>query len=222
MLIVPVIDLMDGKVVRAIGGKRDEYKVIDSDLCPAGNPLQFVKNLNAPVLYVADLDAIMGKKVQFKLLEEISSHADTWIDAGIKKVEEIENISEIASRVIIATETFEDYGNLKRREYKDLIISIDMYRGEIISKYFKDTFGIIKNFEKLVKGFILLDLYHVGRFSGIWDDFTRYVNITERDLIVGGGIRSKSDLFTLKNIGIHAVLVGSALHDKKIELKWEI
>ncbi|MFQ6051259.1 MAG: HisA/HisF-related TIM barrel protein [Candidatus Hydrothermarchaeota archaeon] len=224
MKIVPVIDLLNGKVVRAIGGKRDEYKVINSRLCPEGDPLKFIKNLGAPIVYVADLDAITGGEVQIQLLEEISSHVKTWIDAGIKKVDEMKDISEIASKVIIATETFQDYGNLEKHECKDILMSIDMYKGKIISSknYFKDPFEILERFEKFVEGFILLDLYHVGRFSGIWDDFTKYITKTEKEIIVGGGIRDKTDLFKLKNIGIHAVLVGSALHNGKIELRWRI
>ncbi len=45
MRIIPVIDVMDGVVVRAIGGRRDEYRPLVSQLTVSTDPIAVAKAL---------------------------------------------------------------------------------------------------------------------------------------------------------------------------------
>ena len=62
MQIIPVIDLLGGQVVRGIGGRRSEYRPIESQLVAGSDPgaiaTAFVEHFGATTCYVADLDAI--------------------------------------------------------------------------------------------------------------------------------------------------------------------
>ena len=62
MQIVPVLDLVNGQVVRGIAGRRQEYRPIASALCPNAQPTTLAKSLVGELAlreaYVADLDAI--------------------------------------------------------------------------------------------------------------------------------------------------------------------
>src|SRR5262245_59140568 len=65
MKIIPVIDLMDGLVVRARMGRRDLYRPITTPLSPTSEPIDVARGLRSvhpfDTLYVADLDAIQGR-----------------------------------------------------------------------------------------------------------------------------------------------------------------
>ena len=62
--LIPVLDVMNGQVVRAVGGRRDEYRPVVSKLTDYTEPVEVAKALlgatGAEELYVADLDAITG------------------------------------------------------------------------------------------------------------------------------------------------------------------
>ena len=106
MKIIPVIDLMGSQVVRGVGGRRDEYRPIESVLCndarPASVGRAFVE-LGFREVYVADLDAIRtlipngaetrdkkgvgsrdSRSPAWSIYEELMRLGlDLWIDAGI-------------------------------------------------------------------------------------------------------------------------------------------
>src|SRR5207237_10172828 len=89
MKILPVIDLKAGQVVRAIAGRRDEYRPIVSRLTPSSCPfdvaLAFRDRFGLHELYVADLDAIAGSTPDFATLDSLRTHGfDCWVDAGVR------------------------------------------------------------------------------------------------------------------------------------------
>ena len=62
MRIIPVLDVMGGIVVRAVAGRRSEYRPLVSKLTTSVEPAEVARTLlaksGADELYVADLDAI--------------------------------------------------------------------------------------------------------------------------------------------------------------------
>ena len=67
MDIIPVLDILNNKVVKAIKGDRANYESIDSKLYNSIEPIEIINQLSkryAPhTIYIADLDAITSKKV---------------------------------------------------------------------------------------------------------------------------------------------------------------
>ena len=65
MRLIPVMDLLDGRVVQAIKGEREQYKPVKSVLCDTSEPVDvaraFRDQLGLSEIYIADLDAIMGR-----------------------------------------------------------------------------------------------------------------------------------------------------------------
>ena len=76
MQAIPVIDLMGGQVVRARMGDRASYRPLESPLSPTSEPVDVVRGLLEvfpfPTLYVADLDAIQGRRRQ---LPDVAPHS---------------------------------------------------------------------------------------------------------------------------------------------------
>ena len=66
---------MDGVIVSAKAGHRDQYKKLNSKLCPSSDPEVIIKAMqkktNANVIYISDLDAIEHNTAQYKFLKEI-------------------------------------------------------------------------------------------------------------------------------------------------------
>ena len=87
--IIPVLDIRQGKVVQAAGSERALYEPIQSALTHSIDPIQVVDDLlrfaSFPVFYLADLDAIMGKPTQCRLIVELCRRhpaIEFWVDAG--------------------------------------------------------------------------------------------------------------------------------------------
>ncbi|MGH8753310.1 MAG: HisA/HisF-related TIM barrel protein, partial [Burkholderiales bacterium] len=93
MKIIPVIDLMQGQVVHALGGERHQYRPIESGLCAGSNALDIACALLElypfPALYVADLDAIQKNGSNAAVIEKLHQRfprLELWVDSGIADV----------------------------------------------------------------------------------------------------------------------------------------
>ena len=88
--LIPVIDLLQGQVVRAVRGDRKSYRPIVSPLCGSSDPVTVAQILcdhcAAGQLYVADLDALQGGAVQLAVLATLLQAlpgVELWLDAGL-------------------------------------------------------------------------------------------------------------------------------------------
>jgi uncharacterized protein related to proFAR isomerase len=119
MRVVPVIDLKGGVVVhaRAGAGGRAAYRPIVTPLSPTPAPLDVVRGLLSlhpfSELYVADLDAIEGRRDHFGVVREILaafSTLDLWLDAGCGDAERARELLALDPRVtvVLGTESMRD------------------------------------------------------------------------------------------------------------------
>ena len=90
MDIIPVLDIYKKKVVTAVEGNRNSYKPIASKLYDSTDPKEIIstikKRYKPSIIYIADLDAIIDKKVNSKIINDILTHfpeIDFWIDTGL-------------------------------------------------------------------------------------------------------------------------------------------
>ena len=89
--IIPVVDLRNGVVVRAVAGDRANYKQLDNavfksnDLCRIIEVLLKLSRSN--ILYVANLNGIAGDDSYDCILYEIMrkfSKVEIWVDNGFR------------------------------------------------------------------------------------------------------------------------------------------
>ena len=90
--LIPVLDVQNRVVVRGVGGRREEYKPIVSQLTSSVDPVEVARALvdavNAHELYLADLDAIRGCTPALDVYRAIRKlGVDLWVDAGIADVD---------------------------------------------------------------------------------------------------------------------------------------
>jgi phosphoribosylformimino-5-aminoimidazole carboxamide ribotide isomerase len=226
--IVPVIDVLDGIVVHAVRGERDKYSPLKSVLCKSTDPVSVAKafkNMGFTELYIADLDAIIGKRFDPEILRRIKNETGfaIMVDAGINTIKKARIlIGAGASELVIGTETLRDFQfvekALKSFRAEKVVVSIDIAENKILSKsilikkYRPTKFA--EALEKMgVAKAIILDLRRVGSEQG--PNLALVKEVVERtslEVYTGGGIRGIADLEELRRIGVSKALVATALH----------
>lgn len=234
--IIPVIDILNSKAVHAKKGERTKYKPLKSYLFQSSNPVEIIrilrKKYNFELFYIADLDSIIKKAPNFQILKEISkiSNIDFILDPGIVDLEDISNFLRFRIKnLIIGLETIKNFKtiiqSLQILNQNNIIISIDMYNGQILSNA-KDIktqspIKLIKKFESLgIKKIILLDLFRVGqKIGGIPQLYLDILHNFNGDVYVGGGIKNYTDILNIKEQNFSGVLIATALYDGTIEIE---
>ncbi len=237
MRVIPVLDVMGGVVVRAVGGRREEYRPITSRLVDSAEPLAVGRALldatGSAELYVADLDAIAGHPALDLNVDAVRKLArlavPVWVDAGLR--EDFDESSLWGAGVghfVIGTETANSpgaVGHLAMLNGPDRVaLSVDLRGGRLIGNWgawgvsqdkalalmidFAREFGITR--------LIVLDLNYVGESLGPGTEVacrTIKVRYPDSEVWTGGGVRGWDDVKRLEDAGADAVLVASALHD---------
>jgi phosphoribosylformimino-5-aminoimidazole carboxamide ribotide isomerase len=234
--VIPVIDILNGVVVHAVRGNRQEYKPLQSVLTASVDPVEVAtvfKLQGFSTLYLADLDAIQGKKPCIELYSCIAKIGfNLIVDAGATDIETVKNLLKCGvSKVIVGTETLHSRVFLQetvRQVGADkIIVSLDIKNDALLTHPIfndqTDMFELIEEFRAMgVAEFILLDLTRVGSSEGINAEVLKNALITTLNdscVYVGGGIRNIDDLLTLKKQNILGALSATALHLGKISLK---
>jgi phosphoribosylformimino-5-aminoimidazole carboxamide ribotide isomerase len=234
MKVIPVIDVLNGIAVHGKRGERNQYKPLKSSLFESTNPLviaSFFESLGFTSLYLADLDAILGKPMNLNMYKQIvqTTNLDFMIDSAISDLSRArEVVATKVSKIVIGSETLLSLDFIKQVIEKfgenKVTISIDQKNGKLLSKSSLisslDVFSFVEKLEALgVTEIILLDLGLVGTEYGVdLEHIQKIVENTEISVIVGGGIRSFAELEQLKRIGVSGALVATVLHDGTVSV----
>lgn len=234
MQILPVLDLLESVVVRAVGGVRGNYRPVVSQLVGETSALAvaraFRSQLGLDRLYLADLDAILHRHPNldsYRLLRD--DGFELMVDAGVRSIDDARAVIVAgASAAIIGLETIpgpELLAELFRELGPDQIVfSLDLRAGVPLGSLApwgtEDPFEIAaRSIDLGVRRMIVLDLLAVGSGNGVSTHaLCRRIRTSfpELELITGGGVQQISDLQRLAEAGIDGVLVASALHDGRI------
>ena len=234
MKVIPVIDVLNGVAVHGVRGEREHYQPLKSVLCRSANPLEIAssfESLGFIELYLADLDAILGKSVNFSVYKQITTQTGLglMVDAGIADLTRAEEVLAAGvSRIVVGSETLESLeflGQAVKTFGEDrVVVSIDLKEGKVLSASEAiaslDAVSFAQKLRKLgVNQVILLDLTRVGTEQGInWSLLRSILDKTGVEVLVGGGIRSLQELEELRNLGVSGALVATILHNGKLSV----
>jgi phosphoribosylformimino-5-aminoimidazole carboxamide ribotide isomerase len=240
MRIIPVIDLMDGLVVRGIAGRREEYRPIVSQIVSEPSPIAvataLVQRFGFSSVYVADLDAIGGRPPNLIAYEQIAACGlAPWIDAGIGTAEEASRLRVDPRSIIAGLESLsspEELAKIVAGCGADWVVfSLDLKSGQPLTRIPQwQTLSPQQIAQTAIKRgirrMIVLDLADVGvaRGTGTLDLVRRLRSAhPQLEITAGGGVRGIDDLRQLADAGCNAALVASALHDGRLtadEVRW--
>ena len=227
MRIIPVIDLMHGKAVHAVAGKRERYTPVKkSVLVRHPSTLSIAKalqGLGLEELYIADLDAICQIGHNHDLIGQIVAETGmkVMVDAGFRFADEVsEYVDEGVEKIVLATETLESFEEIPKviNDYKaQVMASIDIKSGQVIAE--SDSMQVplaelIRKFEdKGASEIIILSLDRVGTERGPdLESLKLALQCKSMPILVGGGVRDIKDVHLLCAQGAAGILVSTALH----------
>lgn len=232
MRIVPVMDLLDGKIVHAQAGEREKYEPIESSIAESADPFSVAsafQDFGFSELYIADLNAISSNGNNLRVVDNLTSEfsMEVMIDGGFRTAEETKPyLKRGASKIVLATESLKNLKEAKKACKYDqpVVASIDMQDGEIIAKNPQMRFHFSKAVQEFsetgISEILILNLDRVGTGKGpavkIIEEALEW---TDLPLLVGGGIRNVKDVHRLKEVGASGVLIATALHDGTIKVE---
>lgn len=231
MLIVPAIDIIDGKCVRLTKGDYDTKKIYNE------NPIEVAKEFEAngiTHLHLVDLDgAKNGSVVNWKTLETIASTTKLQVDfsGGIKTKEAAKQAFDfgaaqiaVGSLAVKNPKEFVDW--IWTFSEEKLILGADVINGKVAVSGWqetstKDIYSFLDfYFEEGIDYVLCTDVSKDGMLQG--PSFDLYNTILEEyeeiKLIASGGVSSVEDLLKLKEMGCYAAIVGKAFYEGKITI----
>lgn len=230
MIILPAIDLYEGKAVRLYKGDYNQMTVYDNN--PANTALKF-KEAGATWIHVVDLEGARdggtpNKEVVKKIID--STGLKVEIGGGIRSMETIEEyIKAGASRIILGTAAVTDENLVISATHlygSRIAVGADIKDGYVAIKGWteKSQFSLhdfCKNMQKKgVRYIICTDIAKDGALQGTNREM--YKVLTEKfnmHFIASGGISNIDDIRALKEMNIYGAIVGRAYYQGAIDLQ---
>jgi phosphoribosylformimino-5-aminoimidazole carboxamide ribotide isomerase len=224
-LIIPCIDLMDGKVVQLIQGRE---KALEGDA-----PLVMLEKFAAfPQIQVIDLDAAIGNGSNDSVVALLASRARCRVGGGVRSIARARALVEQgAHKVIVGTAAFSASGvntellaDLAREIGRDrLVVAVDSKAGRIVIKGWREATEfsaeqVLQSLEPYCSGFLCTYVDKEGMLQGTdlnW--FRRLRAATSLELTAAGGITTIAEVQALIDMDIHAAL-GMAVYTGRLTL----
>ena len=232
MLIIPAIDIIDGKVVRLSKGK------YESKITYNKTPLEQAKiydSFGFKWLHIVDLSGSKeGKIGTKKIIEEIKKQTNLKIEfgGGIRTKQDVISLDNIGVDGIIIG----SLSVINKNEFESIftevipdkiIVATDVFDKQIKIKGWTENTNI-HLFEHIeyctslgIKTFLCTDIAVDGMLTGpnielYKTTLDKYPNI---QLTASGGVSNIKDIIELKKLPLRGVVVGKAIYENKIDLK---
>ena len=223
-MMIPCIDLMDGKAVQLVRGRT---KALEAD------PMEMLRKFRGfPIIHVIDLDAAMGKGDNSPIVAQLCRKTTCRVGGGVRTVERVRELAELgAKQIIIGTAAFSEDGinsrflSAARRAVgkKRLMLALDTSRGRIVVKGWRARTGlraedVIPQLEPYCSGFLCTYVDKEGMMQGTnlrW--FRKLREATDRPITAAGGITTQEEIDALAAMGMDAA-VGMAIYTGKLRL----
>jgi phosphoribosylformimino-5-aminoimidazole carboxamide ribotide isomerase len=229
MILLPAIDILEGKAVRLARGEFDERTVYDAD--PLDAARRWVAT-GARALHVVDLDgARTGTPANLEHVRRIAAEVEVPVQTGggLRTLEGVrEAIGAGAARVVLGTAAYRDVDLLDEVVAllgDRLVVSVDARDGHLAaSGWLEQTDIPVQSvIEKLgargVRRFVYSSIERDGMLRGPDLDAARRASEAVRgSFIYSGGVGSLDDLRALRalrRVNLSGVIVGKALYEQR-------
>ncbi|HSS97101.1 MAG TPA: 1-(5-phosphoribosyl)-5-[(5-phosphoribosylamino)methylideneamino] imidazole-4-carboxamide isomerase [Terriglobales bacterium] len=224
-MLIPSIDLMGGKIVQLVQGRKKELEFDNFD--------EWVERFSGfPLVQLIDLDAAIGTGDNRALIEGFTRRDPCQVVGGIRSVEAAKEILSLGARWVII-------GSSLIREGKpdtvfaenlagvvgveQLVFAVDAKGGKVAIRGWREgtvltPVEMIHALDTWCHGYLYTHIDHEGLMKGIPFDVVRELRAaTAKQLIAAGGISSNQEIDQLHSMGVDAV-VGMALYLGKLDL----
>lgn len=230
MLVIPAIDIINGKCVRLTQGNFDKSTIY------SGNPVEVAKNFEkqgAKFLHIVDLDgAKSGFPVNSNTIFAIAKSVNIplQVGGGIRSYNQAKKYLENGvKKIVLSTVAIED-PQLLEHLFKDfgssrIAVSVDIKDGKIatrgwLKKENKTVADIISVLKRIgITSVIVTDSSKDGLLKGPNFDLAKEFINEGFSTTVAGGVSSLSNIEEFNKIGAFGVIVGKAIYERKIDMQ---
>jgi phosphoribosylformimino-5-aminoimidazole carboxamide ribotide isomerase len=230
MIILPAIDLKDGKVVRLYKGAFDTvHQVADS---PVDTAAQFAA-AGAKYIHMVDLDgAKSGQRINSDIVRQVAQSSGLRVElgGGLRTMADLEAVDALGvTRMVIGSAAVSNPELVKEAvaRYGDRIaVGIDTQNGKVKTAGWTEDSGLdylefARQMEALgVKTIIFTDIDTDGALSG--PSFGRLEALQKAvscQIIASGGVSSNEDIRKLTAMGLYGAIIGKAFYAGAIDLR---
>jgi phosphoribosylformimino-5-aminoimidazole carboxamide ribotide isomerase len=236
VLIIPAIDLKDGRCVRLKQGDMNTATVFSD------NPVEMARHWakqGARRLHIVDLNgAIAGRPKNEKMIRDmiaaVGEQVPIQVGGGIRDLDTIESYLDAGvTYIVIGTAAVKNPGFLSDACYAfpgHIIAGLDAKDGKVAVEGWSkltghDVVDLAKKYEEYgIEALVYTDIGRDGMMSGINIEATlRLAQSTKTPIIASGGLNSVEDIQAvcskLVPEGIIGAIAGRALYEGKLELK---
>jgi phosphoribosylformimino-5-aminoimidazole carboxamide ribotide isomerase len=227
MILLPAIDILDGKAVRLTRGEFDQQTVYDADPLEAAR--RWVR-AGARALHVVDLDgARSGTPANVDQVARIIAEVDVpvQVGGGLRDIEAVERVLAAgAARAVLGTAAYTDIDFLDQvlTDHRDrVIVSVDARGGRLAASGWTEQTDIpaesvIQTLGRRgVARFVYSSIERDGMLTGPdLAEVTRIAQAVRGTFIYSGGVSSLDDLTALaglRQVNLSGVIVGKALYE---------
>jgi len=218
-MLIPSIDLMGGRVVQLVQGRRKELEFDNYD--------EWIDRFEKyPLVQLIDLDAAIGTGSNASLVRAIASRLPCQVGGGIRSLDTVRQMLEAgAQRAILGSALFAA-GKLNPTFAEELakdvssdrlVFALDAMGGRVTTHGWRKTTDVtplemIQALEPWCSAFLYTHVDTEGSLRGFPQEVIRPLrDATRRQLIAAGGIRSQEEISALHAMGVDAV-VGMAIY----------
>ncbi len=235
MLIIPAIDLREGKCVRLTQGRRDASKTYDHD--PVAVAQSFAA-AGARMLHIVDLDGAFAERNfrNRRVLREIIRAVDIPVQfgGGIRDTKDVSALIKIGiTRVVIGTLAVESPEVLTKMIHlvgsRHIAVGLDASNGQVLTHGWEreqhlSALALARSVAAIgIERIIYTDVQCDGMLTGPNIDQTRIIaRGSGLKVTASGGVSSLDDLRKLKAVsasGVDSVIVGKALYEGRFALE---
>lgn len=229
MIILPAIDLRDGKCVRLYQGKFEASEVVGEN--PMEVALSF-KESGAEYIHMVDLDgALNGEIKNLNIISQVVKKVQIPVElgGGIRDMKTIDMLIQSGvARVILGTAALNNPELVKEavKKYAEKIaVGIDAKDEKVAVNGWLDISSVdyiefAKEMEKIgVKTIIFTDISKDGTLQGPnLEQLGKLQKNVNCNIIASGGIKNIDDLRAINKMGIYGAITGKAIYSGNIDL----
>ena len=218
-MLIPSIDLMGGKIVQLVQGKKKALEFDDFE--------PWVERFSKyPLVQLIDLDAAIGGRNNFQLVRSLVRRLPCQVGGGIRTPEKArEMLEEGARRVVVGSSLIKD-GEVNSAFAEQLagevgadklVFAADSKGGKVAIRGWRQlteisTVQMIHALETWCTAFLYTNIDTEGLLLGMpLDVVAQLRGATKKQLIVAGGIKTEEEVDQLHAMGVDAV-VGMAIY----------
>ena len=233
MNIFPAIDLKENKCVRLSKGE-DSTSIVFNE-----NPVdqaKYFEDQGCTRLHLVDLDSAFGRNnINNMTIQNIRKAISIpiQIGGGIRSENIAKSYFNLGADFLIigsyAVSNSQDVKNLAKNFRQKIYVALDVLKNKIMIKGWVEESDftpekIFQTFdESSVRGYVLTDIEKDGMLTGLNHKMiSTNLSLTNKKLIVGGGLKNNFDLEQLKNIksdNLEGVIAGKSFYVGNINLK---